>query len=84
MNELLSAAGGPGVKRRDDAPFAALTQRLQLLGDRSADEHHRQQYHKAVLRPETIASLTNLHRRVLAIDDPEMTGPARKRRGFLK
>ena len=46
-----------------------------------------QQYQKALLRPETIAALTPLQRRVLAIDDAEndrLSSTATRMSGFLK
>jgi ectoine hydroxylase-related dioxygenase (phytanoyl-CoA dioxygenase family) len=46
-----------------------------------------QQYQKALLRPETVAVLTPLQRRVLAIDDPEndrLSSAATRMSGFLK
>lgn len=46
-----------------------------------------QQYQKALLRPETVARLTPLHRRVLAIDDPEndrLSSVTTRVSGFLK
>jgi hypothetical protein len=46
-----------------------------------------QQYQKALLRPETIAALTPLQRRVLAIDDPEndrLSSATTRMSGFLK
>lgn len=46
-----------------------------------------QQYQKALLRPETIAALTPLQRRVLAIDDAEndrLSSATSRMSGFLK
>ena len=46
-----------------------------------------QQYQKALLRPETVAALTPLQRRVLAIDDPEndrLSAMTTRMSGFLK
>jgi ectoine hydroxylase-related dioxygenase (phytanoyl-CoA dioxygenase family) len=46
-----------------------------------------QQYQKALLRPETMAALTPLQRRVLAIDDPEndrLSSATTRMSGFLK
>ena len=51
------------------------------------DDKPQQQYQKAMLRPETIASLTPLQRRVLAIDDPEndrLSAATTRMSGFLK
>ena len=46
-----------------------------------------QQYQKALLRPETVAGLSPLQRRVLAIDDPEndrLSAATTRMSGFLK
>jgi hypothetical protein len=46
-----------------------------------------QQYQKALLRPETIAALTPVQRRVLAIDDPDndrLSSATTRMSGFLK
>ena len=46
-----------------------------------------QQYQKALLRPQTLAALTPLQRRVLAIDDPEndrLSSETTRMSGFLK
>jgi hypothetical protein len=51
------------------------------------DDKPQQQYQKALLRPETIAALTPLQRRVLAIDDPEndrLSSATTRMSGFLK
>lgn len=51
------------------------------------EDKPQQQYQKALLRPETIASLTPLPRRVLAIDDPEndrLSSATTRMSGFLK
>lgn len=51
------------------------------------EDKPQQQYQKALLRPETIASLTPLQRRVLAIDDPEndrLSSATTRMSGFLK
>jgi hypothetical protein len=46
-----------------------------------------QQYQRALLRPDTVASLTPLQRRILAIDDPEndrLSSATTRMSGFLK
>ncbi len=46
-----------------------------------------QQYQKALLRPETVAALTPLQRRVLALDDDEndrLSSETTRMSGFLK
>jgi len=51
------------------------------------DDKPQQQYQKALLRPETLAALTPLQRRVLAIDDPEndrLSSATTRMSGFLK
>jgi ectoine hydroxylase-related dioxygenase (phytanoyl-CoA dioxygenase family) len=51
------------------------------------DDKPQQQYQKALLRPETMAALTPLQRRVLAIDDPEndrLSYATTRMSGFLK
>ena len=51
------------------------------------DDKPQQQYQKALLRRETIAALTPLQRRVLAIDDPEndrLSSATTRMSGFLK
>ncbi len=51
------------------------------------DDKPQQQYQKAMLRPETVAALTLLQRRVLAIDDAEndrLSSATTRMSGFLK
>lgn len=51
------------------------------------DDKPQQQYQKALLRPDTVASLTPLQRRVLAIDDAEndrLSTATTRMSGFLK
>jgi hypothetical protein len=51
------------------------------------DDKPQQQYQKALLRPETVASLNPLQRRVLALDDPEndrLSSATTRMSGFLR
>lgn len=51
------------------------------------EDKPQQQYQKALLRPATVAALTPLQRRVLAIDDPEndrLSSATTRMSGFLK
>jgi ectoine hydroxylase-related dioxygenase (phytanoyl-CoA dioxygenase family) len=51
------------------------------------NDQPQQQYQKALLRPETVARLTPLQRRVLALDDPEndrLSAATTRMSGFLK
>jgi ectoine hydroxylase-related dioxygenase (phytanoyl-CoA dioxygenase family) len=61
--------------------------RRALHGFYTRDDKPQQQYQKALLRPETVASLTPLQRRVLAIDDAEndrLSAATTRMSGFLK
>jgi hypothetical protein len=61
--------------------------RRALYAFYTRDDKPQQQYQKALLRPETIAALTPLQRRVLAIDDPEndrLSSATTRMSGFLK
>ena len=61
--------------------------RRALHGFYTRDDKPQQQYQKALLRPETIAALTPLQRRVLAIDDVEndrLSAATTRMSGFLK
>jgi len=61
--------------------------RRALHGFYTRDDKPQQQYQKALLRAETVASLTPLQRRVLAIDDPgndRLSSTTTRMSGFLK
>jgi hypothetical protein len=61
--------------------------RRALHGFYTRSDKPQQQYQKALLRAETIAALTPLQRRVLAIDDPEndrLSATTTRMSGFLK
>jgi hypothetical protein len=61
--------------------------RRALHGFYTRDDKPQQQYQKAMLRPETLASLTPLQRRVLAIDDTQndrLSSATTRMSGFLK
>ena len=61
--------------------------RRALHGFYTRGDKPQQQYQKALLRPETVAALTPLQRRVLAIDDAEndrLSAATTRVSGFLK
>jgi hypothetical protein len=61
--------------------------RRALHGFYTRNDKPQQQYQKGLLRPETIATLTPLQRRVLAIDDAEndrLSSATTRMSGFLK
>jgi ectoine hydroxylase-related dioxygenase (phytanoyl-CoA dioxygenase family) len=70
-----------GTGNRTDRP------RRALHAFYTRNDKPQQQYQKALLRPETIAALTPLQRRVLALDDPEndrLSAATTRMSGFLK
>jgi ectoine hydroxylase-related dioxygenase (phytanoyl-CoA dioxygenase family) len=70
-----------GTANRTDRP------RRALHGFYTRNDKPQQQYQKAMLREETIAALTPLQRRVLAIDDAEndrLSSATTRVSGFLK
>ena len=61
--------------------------RRALHGFYTRSDKPQQQYQKALLRPETVAALTPLQRRVLAFDDAEndrLSSETTRMSGFLK
>jgi ectoine hydroxylase-related dioxygenase (phytanoyl-CoA dioxygenase family) len=61
--------------------------RRALHGFYTRNDKPQQQYQKALLRPETVAALTPLQRRVLALDDAEndrLSSETTRMSGFLK
>ena len=61
--------------------------RRALHGFYTRNDKPQQQYQKALLRPETVAALTALQRRVLALDDSEndrLSSETTRMSGFLK
>ena len=61
--------------------------RRALHGFYTRSDKPQQQYQKALLRPETVAALTPLQRKVLALDDPEndrLSSATTRMSGFLK
>jgi ectoine hydroxylase-related dioxygenase (phytanoyl-CoA dioxygenase family) len=61
--------------------------RRALHGFYTRSDKPQQQYQKALLRPQTIATLSTLQRRVLALDDPEndrLSSQTTRMSGFLK
>jgi ectoine hydroxylase-related dioxygenase (phytanoyl-CoA dioxygenase family) len=61
--------------------------RRALHGFYTRSDKPQQQYQKALLRPETVAALTPLQRKVLALDDPEndrLSSTTTRMSGFLK
>jgi Phytanoyl-CoA dioxygenase (PhyH) len=61
--------------------------RRALHGFYTRNDKPQQQYQKALLRPETVAALTPLQRRVLALDDTEndrLSSETTRMSGFLK
>ena len=61
--------------------------RRALHGFHTRSDKPQQQYQKSMLRPETVASLSPLQRKVLAIDDAEndrLSSRATRMSGFLK
>jgi len=70
-----------GTANRTDRP------RRALHGFYTRTDKPQQQYQKALLRPETVAALTTLQRRVLALDDAEndrLSSQTTRMSGFLK
>jgi len=70
-----------GTGNRTDRP------RRALHAFYTRNDKPQQQYQKALLRPETIAALTPLQRRVLALDDADndrLSAATTRMSGFLK